>query len=334
MRRQNFVNIQNKHVVDCDGYHQMPIRTGYEAVVSQRTSDLFAYSARKNGTVISVNKEGIIIEYEDGERKGFQLGRRFGAAAGLTIPHEVITELKKGDSFKVGEIICYNPGFFEKDYLNPNQIVYKSGVLATTVLMENPITLEDSSAISKDLARKLTAGTTKTRTIVLNFQQNIHRLVKVGDTLDVEDILCIIEDPVGASSSLLDDEALDTLRALSAQTPLAKSSGVVERIEVFYHGDKEDMTESLRQLADESDKEFIKRNKAANLPAFNGSVDDSYRVDGNPLMLDTLAIKIYISHRMALGVGDYVFTIIFKYLKIISKKYIVLFTSNSKKISL
>src|SRR5690606_7274630 len=105
-----------------------------------------------------------------------------------------------------------------------------------------PITLEDSSAISKELARRLTAGVTKTRTIVLNFYQNIHRLVEVGQEVDVEDILCIIEDPVGNSTNLLDDEALDTLRTLSAQTPISKTKGVVERIEVYYHGEKEDMT--------------------------------------------------------------------------------------------
>ena len=304
MRRANFVSTQNKHVVDCDGYTQSLIRTGYEQIVPHRTSDLFAYTARMNGKVISVSKDGIIIEYENGERKGFQLGRRYGEAAGLTIPHTVKTDLKAGDDFKEGDVICYNPGFFEKDYLDPNQVILKYSLLATTVLMENPITLEDSSAISKELAQRLTAGVTKTRTIVLNFYQNIHRLVEVGQEVDVEDILCIIEDPVGSSTNLLDDEALDTLRTLSAQTPISKTKGVVERIEVYYHGEKEDMTESLRQLADESDKAFLKRNKASNQPLFNGSVDDSFRVDGNPLMLDTLAIKIYISHRSPVIQGD------------------------------
>src|SRR5690606_36896094 len=185
MRRCAFVSIQNKHVVDCDGYEQSLIRTGYEQIVPHRTSDLFAYTARKKGKVISVSKEGIIIEYEDGERKGFQLGRRYGEAAGLTIPNTVKTDLKVGMEFKEGDVICYNPGFFEKDYLDPNQVILKYSLLATTVLMENPITLEDSSAISKELARRLTAGVTKTRTIVLNFYQNIHRLVEVGQEVDV-----------------------------------------------------------------------------------------------------------------------------------------------------
>lgn len=304
MRRASFVSIQNKHVVDCTGYHQMPLRTGYEQVIAHRTSDLFAYTARKKGTVVSVSKEGIIIEYEDGERKGFELGRRYGHAAGLIIPHEVVSDLKAGDEFNEGDIICYNPGFFERDMLNPKQVVFKSGMLVNTVLMENPITLEDSCAISRELSEKLDAGITKIRTIVLDFRQNIHRLVQAGQPIEADDILCIIEDPVGGVNTPLDDEALDVLRTLSAQTPLAKMKGVVERVEVYYHGDLEDMSDSLRALCIESDKQLAKRFKSSGQKVYTGSVDDSFRVDGEPLMLDTLAIQIYISTRAKAGVGD------------------------------
>lgn len=304
VRRVSFVSVQNKHVVDCGGYHQLPLRTGYEQVIAHRTSDLFAYTARKSGRVVSVSKEGIVIEYEDGERKGFELGRRFGHAAGLIIPHFVKTDLKVGDSFIEGDVICYNPGFFERDMLNPNQVVFKSGMLVNTVLMENPITLEDSSAISKGLSEKLDAGITKIRTIVLDFRQNVHRLVEVGQTIEADDILCIIEDQVGGTSTILDDESLDTLRALSAQTPLSKMKGVVERIEVYYHGESEDMTDSLRTLVTTSDKQLAKRFKASGQMVYSGSVDDGFRVEGEPLMLDTLAIQIYISTRQGAGVGD------------------------------
>lgn len=304
MRRLIFSSIQAKHVVDCTGYHQMQIRTGYESVIPHRTSDLFAYTARKKGIVKSVSKEGIVIEYEDGERKGFELGRRFGHAAGLIIPHSVKTDLKAGDSFIEGDVICYHPGFFERDMLNPKQIVFKSGMLVNTVLMENPITLEDSCAISKPLAERLDAGITKIRTIVLNFRQNVHRLVQPGDQVEADDILCIIEEQVGGTNVMLDDETLDTLRALSAQTPLSKMKGIVERVEFYYHGDLEDMSDSLRTHCIASDKQLAKRFKASGGKIYTGSVDEGFRVDGEPLMLDTLAIQVYITTRQGAGIGD------------------------------
>ena len=303
-RRVNFVGIQQAHSVACKGYTQLPVRTGYEQVLAQRTSDLFALSAKKSGRIKSVSEDGMVVEYDDGEVKGIELGRRYGKAAGLTIPHEVTTDMKVGQKFKQGEILCYNGGFFERDILNPQNVVWKAGAVVKTALMEAMVTLEDSSAISQRVADLLTTKTTKIKEIVLNFDQSVRKLVKAGDAVEPEDILCVIEDAVTANSELFDEATLDTLRVLSAQTPTAKVRGVVERIEVYYHGDKEDMSDSLRAIATTSDRELGKRFKNAGKKAFTGSVDDSYRVDGEPLAPDTLSIRLYITSDVPAGVGD------------------------------
>lgn len=273
-------------------------------MIAHRTSDLYATSARKKGKVISVNNVGMIVEYEDGERIGITLGRRYGNAAGLEIPHSIVTTLQAGDEFNPGQILAYNDGFFEKDLLNPRNVVWKVGILVKTVLLESADTLEDSSVISRSVAAELETQITKTRTIVLNFDQAIHRLVKVGQKVEAEDILCVIEDSITSGGDLFDEESLETLRLLGSQVPQAKSKGVVERIEVYYHGETEDMSDSLRMLAIASDKNLAARSKAVGGTPFTGSVDESFRVDGNPLMLDTLAIKIYITSNVTAGVGD------------------------------
>ena len=303
-KRTNFTSIQNSHLLACKGYQPAAVRTGYEQVIAHRTGDLFAMTAKQAGKVVSVNEHGIVVQYEDGEVKGFELGRRFGDAAGLVVPHLVKTHMKAGQEFKPGELICYNDGFFTKDPLNPNGVVMKNTITVKTVLMEAMSTLEDSSAISKEAAELLTAKLTKTRTIVVNFDQQIHKLLKTGTIVESEDILCVIEDAVTAGNRLFDEASLDTLRILSAQTPKAKSKGTIERVEVFYHGELEDMSESLRALASESDKLLLKKSRAVGHKGYTGSVDEGYRVDGNPLLLDTAAIKIYITGDVAVGIGD------------------------------
>jgi hypothetical protein len=303
-KRVNFVGIQHSHGIACEGYTQMSVRTGYEQVLAHRTSDLYAYTAKKNGKVISVSETGMVIEYEDGTRKGIELGRRYGNAAGLTVAHMVVADVQEGQEFKVGDLLCHNTGFFERDTLNPNNVVWKAGAIVKTVLMESTDTLEDSSAISKRVSGLLMTKTTKVRKIVVNFDQSVRRLVKVGQAVTSEDILCIIEDAVTANNNLFDEESLDTLRLLSAQAPQSKSKGVVERVEVFYHGDKEDMSESLRSLANMSDRELAKRHRSAGRKAFTGSTDEGFRVDGEPLALDTMAIQIYITADVGAGVGD------------------------------
>jgi hypothetical protein len=303
-KRVNFVGIQHGHGIACKGYRQSPVRTGYEQVVPHRTSDLFAMTAKKPGKVVSVSEEGIVVQYDDGETKGFELGRRFGNAAGLTIPHNVVSEMRVGQKFKEGDVICYNDGFFEKDILNPSNVIWKAGIMVKTVLLESTQTLEDASSISPRVAELLSTKATKVKTIVVNFDQSVRKLAKIGQNVEPEDILCIIEDAVTANSGLFDEESLDTLRVMGGQSPQAKAKGVIERIEVFYHGDKEDMSDSLRALASASDREMARRNKAAGKKAFTGSVDEGFRVDGDPLQLDTAAIRIYITADVAAGVGD------------------------------
>lgn len=300
----NFIAIQHGHGVACNGYHQNAVRTGYEQVIPHRTGDMFCVNAKQDGKVISVNDVGIIVEYADGTRIGVKLGTIYGNAAGLVIPHSIVTRLKAGQEFKKGANIAYNDGFFEPDFLNPNQVIWKSAVNARTVLLESADTLEDSSAISKRLASKLITKITKVRTIVVNFDQKVHRIVKPGDSVETESILCVIEDAIGGDSSPLDDETLDTLRVLSAQSPQSKVQGKIDRVEIYYHGDKEDMSDSLRQLADVSDAQIARRNKSIGKKAFTGSVDENFRIENEALALDTAAIQVYITSEVPSGVGD------------------------------
>lgn len=303
-KRVNFVGIQHGHGIACKGYRAAALRTGYEGVIAHRTSDLYASTAKQDGRVVSVDKHGLIVEFADGSKKGIELGRRYGAAEGLTIPHEVISELKEGDEFKAGDVLAYNPGFFKRDVLNPKNVIWKVGLLVRTVLLESTQTLEDSSSISKRVAEQLTTSITKQRTIVVNFDQSIHKLVKPGQAVGSEDILCIIEDALTRDNALFDQESLDTLKVLSAHAPQAKFKGVVERIEVYYHGDVEDMSPSLQAIVEASDRDLVRRAKSAGKKAFTGQVDEGYRVEGNPLALDTAAIQIYLTAEVPAGVGD------------------------------
>ena len=303
-KRVNFVGIQHSHGVACNGYHQMPVRTGYEQVIAHRVGDMFAATAPQDGKVILVAKTGIIVEFADGTQQGYEIGRRFGNAAGLTIPHEIVANVKMGQEFKKGTVLIYNTGFFEKDWLNPDNVVWKAGLLVRTVLMEVPETLEDSSALSSRISERLKTKVSKFTDIVVTFDQAVNKLVQVGQSVDSEDILCIIEDAVTSQANLFDAESLDTLKILSNLAPQAKVKGVVERVEVYYHGDKEDMSDSLQAIANASDKVLAERLKSQGRKVLTGSVDEAFRVEGEPLQYEHLCIRIYITSEVEMGEGD------------------------------
>ncbi len=301
--RVNFISIQYSHTTGSENYRQSPVRTGYEYVIPQRTKSLYCLTAKKKGKVISLNDKGIIVEYEDGEKIGAYLGKQYGDHEGSTFQHNVTTNLQLNDTVLPGMAICFNPSFFEPDILDPKYVVFKSTKTIKVALLESQYTFEDSSAVSKSLADELAVKTTHIKSVVVSFKQNILKPHPLGE-IKYGDILCYIEDEITSNTDIFNEENIETLKALATNSPKCKYNGTLDKIEVIYHGDKEDMSASLRKLADISDKELKKQNQSANKTVVDGSVNSDYRVDGNPLLLDTAEIRFYITNNETVGIGD------------------------------
>lgn len=303
-RRVAFVTHQSSHTVASVGYAQPRFRTGYEYVIGQRTGSMFCAAAKDAGKVISIDEHGILLEYKDGTKKGYALGRQYGKAEGSVYPHDVITRMKVGQSFKKGDIVSFNTGFFEPDIIDPNAVVYKGSLTATTVFYETSQTLEDSSAISTAFAKRMSTFTTKIKSYTVDFKQNIRNLVKVGQTVEPNTFLMLIEDEITSNSNAFDESSLELLSSLSKSAPRAGYLGTVDKIEVFYHGDKMDMSSTLRAISDTSDKLCQKERKAIGAPVYTGFVTDDYRVEGTPLAMDRAEIRIYITVGNGTSTGD------------------------------
>lgn len=304
MKRIGFASIQQQQGLYADGYDLSPVRTGYEQVVGQRTSSIFATAAERDGQVVALDKNGITIQYEDGEVDAFQLGTIHGSAAGVVYPHELVTKWKKGDKFKRGDTITYNRKYFKEDRYNPDQVSLMPGVIGVVTFNDNLDTLEDGSVVSESIAKKLNTQTTDVKNVIVRFDQYVSELVKVGDHLDLSSILCIIEDPETAAGSLFDDASIETLKRLSSATPTAKVVGTVSKIECFYHGDIDDMSDNLRALAEASDNARAEIAKQTGRNAYSGEVDSSFRIKGQILEPDSMVIRIYIDHDIPFGTGD------------------------------
>lgn len=304
IKRIGFISVQHQQGIFADGYDLTPMRTGYETVVAQRTTSAFATTAEQAGVVESISKHAIKVRYADGTFDTVPLGLYHGIAAGHTYPHTLKTDLKVGQAFNEGDTLSYNSKYFKPDRYTPGQVSWMSGVLCNVAFMEKITTLEDGCEISEDIAKKFNTQSTEIRNVVIEFTQNLNNLVNVGDHVDLETILCTIEDPELANNPLFDDAALDTLRRVEAKSPRAKVVGTVSKIEVYYHGDFEDMSEGLQAIARRSDKERKDVADARGEPAFTGEVDFSFRIKGEPIDPDHVAIRIFIDHDVSAGLGD------------------------------
>lgn len=303
-KRVLFTSVQNSQTTHCEKYTAMPLRTGYERVIAHRTDALFAKTARTDGVVDNITDKVISIKYKDGETVSYELGTRHGVWAGHYIPHKLRTDLKKGSKVSAGDVLLYNEKYFTRDTLDKNQVILKTGVLAHVAFMERTDTLEDSSTISQALAEKLVTMTTHIRNIKVTFGTEIRNLLKEGEEVEADSILCTLHTASEGNADIFSDEALSTLTALSASTPKAKTKGVIDKIEVLYTGELEDMSTSLRHLTEQSDSRLRRFNKEMGRKAVDGRIEADMRVDGHPLGQDAAVIRVYIVGPTAMGVGD------------------------------
>lgn len=305
VKRAVFASIQNSSVIGAKGYKTFPVRTGYESVLAQRVDAMYAVTAKSDGVVTEVTDKSMSIELSDGSTQGVEIGRVFGNVGGTSVPHMLVTDLTVGSTVEKGDVVAFNEAFFERDYFDPKMVSYKIGAIAKVALMEGTDTLEDSCAISQSIASEVESVVAKSKDIHVAFGQEIHNIVTVGDRVESESILCTIEDAVTSGGGLFDSDTIDTLSVLSAHAPKAGIDGVVERVEVIYHGDKKEMSPSLKAITDRADRERSKRVKRLqNGESPTGEVIDVVRIGKSKLEHDQALIRVYITADEGAKTGD------------------------------
>ena len=205
-KRAGFVSIQNSSTTFCYNYTPLPVRTGAERVIGGRNSPTFSATAKDAGTVSKVTKHAISVEYKDGTKASFPLGRQFGNNNAKDVPHELVTEFKAGDKFKAGNYITYNKYYFDPDPLNKGQAIFKMGMLARVAFIEGSDGYEDSCALSNKFTANMDTAITHIRDIHLDRTQGISNLVEVGTGIEVDTILCTIHNDQ-SDSNIFDEEA-------------------------------------------------------------------------------------------------------------------------------
>ncbi|AFQ96706.1 RNA polymerase beta subunit [Erwinia phage phiEaH2] len=304
-KRQNFVGIQMGSATSCIGATTTPYRTEQEKAVAHRTSVKHARVIDKAGKITGISDDHIEITYEDGEKEAFPLGRWFGAHEGTYYPHTLVTRWKAGDKLPAGTVITYNDQHFEVDIYDPTQVSWKNGILATVALPEGEEVIEDSNAISERFASKAQSDVTKLKEVTITFTQNLLEIGKEGDHVDVDSILCTFTDNLTGDMSGFSKEAAATLQDLSSFAPRAGVRGHIDKIEVVYHGETEDMTPSLAELVRKYDRIRRKAALAVNRDdPTDGRVTGDYRVEGVPLAYNSLCVRFYITHRVDMAAAD------------------------------
>lgn len=290
-------------MVGATNYQQSAIRTGYEYLVPSKTGTTFALMAPDDGVVTDITKNKITVTYKNGKTESYSIGDTHTTHEGVVYRNELVTNLTKGNKFKKNEPIYYHDGFFEPDWLDKTRLVYKQNRTVNVAISSASETYEDSNAISYALSQEMKTVVLKERKYTLAFDTNIDKLVKVGDEVFPNTTLFIDTGDTDNANNLseLSLSLLDTITSIS---PRAKYKGVVDRIEIKYNGDIDDMSPTLKVLANRLDRDIYERTKGTKYEARNNKVSGEYASEGKKLTLDTLELKILIRVDINMGVGN------------------------------
>lgn len=310
-KRQVFYGIQIGSTTSAKGYIRPGVLTGAETMIAHITSPTQANVAIDNGRVTAMDDATITVTYGNGQKQyveSYPVGRVFGSHEGHTYPHDLITKFKVGDKVSKGDVLSYNTKFFVENPFNPKQVDWMQGTISPIAFMEGEFTLEDTNLLGPELSDSLSTEGTAIRNITTEFNQELHNLGKVGDEVDSDTIIALLEDRVSTTNDVFREDSVNTLRALSSHAPKAKYTGRIDKMEVFYNGELEDMSDSLRKLVQLSDRIRKKAAGSDSSQAVTGRVNGTMRVDGNPVELNTAVIRVYISYwSKAIGGSKVVF---------------------------
>jgi hypothetical protein len=162
---------------------------------------------------------------------------------------------------------------------------------------------EDSSAISSSFSEKMSSYLIKERKFILEFDKHLINLLPIGTEVEPNDILFTLLDQETDYGNL-SESTIEMLQSLASLSPKAKVRGVIDRYEVKYNGDIQDMSSSLKKLVSKLDKEIYEETKGTEHEITSNRVTSEYRSDGKNLNLDTLELKIFIKYKVNQAVGD------------------------------
>lgn len=217
---------------------------------------------------------------------------------GSSIRHTMDTMLKLYDKVSIDDVITYDNSFFEPNIYDKKSIVLKMGTRALVALVDFKITLEDSVVLNSNILDKTGEVRYTVLSKVLDTNSHITNVIPEGSKVEYNDKLMTIIDSALVNDSSLSDRAREILSDINDRSPKANANGIIDRIDVFYNCELEDMDDSLRQLALKSNKRFKDERDVS------GRVTSEYSINGKPLLKGEIELKYYISNTAPSEIGD------------------------------
>lgn len=263
---------QTKHTMPVVKSHKQLIGSGVNKTMAFMISDDFAFKAKEDGVIEKIDTENdlALLQYKSGKRDAIDLSEVFvkNSNSGFFIKQRFLINYKEGEKFTKGDVIAYNPSFFDGKAKN---IDYKPGTFAKVAISPIDLAYEDSTVIAESLSKNAASFVTMVKPVVLGQNAVIHKMSKIGDKINAGesmlDFTTSFDDPSTSDflAKLARDVGEDISGEIGSDSITAKYSGTIANIKIYYNVPLDDLSDSLKKL----------------IRAYKGKVDKRKKVLGD-----------------------------------------------------
>ena len=323
--RVAFSSAQWKHTMPIVGGGDPPfVGSGYEKTVVGDIGDTYALKVEKDCTIDTIDDELKIITVinKDGTKQSYRYERQYLKNGNIELENNLVLNVKEGQKLKANDVLAYSDEFFTKT--ETGELIFTMGCMGRVALMDDYFTEEDSSLVSETLSKKMSSSITHKKTISISGKSNIIKIVELGSHVKEGEPLMLFEDErdeevsnvdVNAILDMLGDADESAIEKMSYHAPKANGTGEITKIDVYWTGDFEDMSPSVKKLVNayiKDKKEKIKyeeemtgvKNTKAELE-LKKSIPQYGKLNGVDIDENNgIIIDIYITHVLPYGPGD------------------------------
>lgn len=311
---------QTSHIVPTTGAQPALISNGVDELVPAYLTEEFSYVAREDGSVIDINDDYLIIQYKSGKKKAINIGHRqsFNSGSGFYVDNKLQPNVNVGDKFKQGDVLAYHERFFSKD--NDGVVRMTIGPLAKVAFAGLYSTYEDAGLITNKMSKLLETKLATMEDMKINAMDDIEKIVKVGDEVEIGDPLIVfglgdtgdksVDNFLKAFQNKDSNDVMDSAKRVMR----AKHAGTVVDVRMYTTKSLDKLSPSLFNIFDEYFKNNVKKRKILDKHDKTDSVykmDTLYDLPTAPLKGTTIKgrtcdilIEIYIEHADEASVGD------------------------------
>lgn len=244
----------SKHMVRTEDSDPLLVTSGADEVMPYLTTNKFAYKAKDNGTIISIDENGILVEYSDNSKEYINLKETIehNSDGGYYVPLKLdpIEGLSVGSKIQKEQVLAYDKYSFSNKLGESNNLAYNIGKIAKVAIINSDEGFEDSGVISSSMAKKLATRIDLQYTAIVNKDCKVFKIANIGDHIEASDDLLIWEEAFNDADA---DEIMASLSNgdvsdLGKKKLKSEVTGVLKDIKIFRTVEIDELSESLQKI--------------------------------------------------------------------------------------